>query len=307
MKKIIFFVFILCSCFVYSQSKQITFKKYYKIPDAIGLIKLKVKKKVKFDSLNDIQKRKIKRKHKIGEKFPISYTETVDSKVITLNRLLTIDNSFYKKQSFDSIMDAPVLNNRKGYIKFDEETGKIFVNPWLVKNKETGDFKNREDIYYYKLKNRQSVNIWFSEFSISALTVPIKYRFKDREQNLSEDFTTGFNVNLFFGKAWGRTKFLHRKKVGLKTFTEKFTFGALIGASTVELNINNTSLDATPLPKESKINKGLFSFGFGGVYTYDKINFGLFYGWDYAIGDDSEKWNYNKEPWLGFGIGYEIF
>jgi len=61
------------------------------------------------------------------------------------------------------------------------------------------------------------------------------------------------------------------------------------------------------LSEDVKITKGLASIGFGLAYSYNKINIGGFVGWDYAIGLDSEKWNYNKQPWIGIAIGYSLF
>ena len=94
--------------------------------------------------------------------------------------------------------------------------------------------------------------------------------------------------------------------MGNRSNTWKITGGLLFGASTVVLNQSNTSNDAFPLDKDSNITKGLGSIGIGVGFAFNKINFGVFAGSDYAIGDDSEKWNYNKKPWLGIAIGYSL-
>ena len=82
--------------------------------------------------------------------------------------------------------------------------------------------------------------------------------------------------------------------------------GLLSGASTVTLNSSNTSSPITPLGEDVELTKGLVSLGAGFAYSYNKINIGGFLGYDFAIGEDASKWNYNKRLWIGFAIGYSL-
>ena len=134
------------------------------------------------------------------------------------------------------------------------------------------------------------------------MTIPLKYRFSDDANDIGEEFTSGINLNFLLGFSYGNTAFTFRDKVGNKTNTWKLTGGIILGASTVELNSVNTSASTSPIVSGNTINQGLFSFGFGATYSFNKLNFGVFYGWDYSLGDASEKWNYNKLPWLGFHL-----
>ncbi|GAB1309169.1 hypothetical protein KH5_18520 [Urechidicola sp. KH5] len=316
-------IFLLLPLLIYSQE---SYKKYYKIKDQIYLksvgnipadtIYLKNKVTKKFDSLPEWKQNEINKsfKNRLGEIIVYSSKEVINGKDVEVYKTDTISKKYYTSKSY-SYVDTILFNenDRKGFVLF--EKNKIYVNPYLsggkrsqtsVLNKdESKKLSNREDIYYYELKNRQTVRLKFQEGIVTALTIPLKYRFKDKENNIEEDFSTSFNVSLFAGYSWGTTSFFHRKKVGNKSNTWKFTLGAIIGTSTVTLDKSNTA--SNPLNDDESYTKGLISLGIGTTYVFNKINLGVFYGYDYAIGNYSERWDYNKKPWLGLGIGYSIF
>ncbi|WP_040415562.1 hypothetical protein, partial [Cyclobacterium qasimii] len=214
-----------------------------------------------------------------------------------------IDEEFYQKQIIEK-KENVLRTGIKGFVKFDKN--KLTVNPYLIKDKY-GDFGKR-DVYYYELKNRQTIKLSFNEWTVSALTIPIKYRFKNKDDGISEEFTTDFNANLFIGKTlFGKTSFFHRKDVDNITNTYNLTGGILLGTSTVKLNASNTSAANQPLDSEIEHTKGLGTIGLGLSYSYNKINLGGFIGWDYSVGDNAKKWNYYKKHWIGFALGYSLF
>lgn len=185
---------------------------------------------------------------------------------------------------------------RKGYVLFENDT--VFVNPYLRSDKQI----DRGDVLFYKLKDRQSMRLGFDELTITALTIPIKYRFKG-EGELNEEFSSSFNVNLFAGYSIGKQLFFHRKKVGNKTNIWKFTFGGFIGGNVIEMNSSNSKWEDT----NRKINQGALSYGFGIAYSFNKVNLAAFVGWDKIVGENRDLWNYNDKAWLGLGIGYDLF
>lgn len=283
---------------------QESFRKSYKLKKNIilrggGVIKLQKEEEVKFDSLTRSEKDSIGRIFAPGD--TLNYTV---ERILPIGKVLSsektlIDDNFFKNLKIKKVVTPNELPASSGYVSFLDD--KVWVNPNL-----SGTFENR-GLYYYKLSNRQSINLYFSETTVSALTLPLKYRFKKEEKNISEEFTTAVNVNLFVGKTiYGKTKFHYREKVGNITNTSKITVGGLVGASTVTLDKSNTSASTNAIVDDSKLTKGLASVGVGGTYTFNKINFGLFYGFDFSIGDDSSRWNYNKRPWLGLAVGYSL-
>jgi hypothetical protein len=308
MKNLLTAILLLFSFTVFGQE---TFRKAFKLKEAINLeggavINLKKEEQVKFKDLNQTEKDSIQKIYKLGETLNYTIERAIPPGKVQAYEKILIDSKFFENLKIKKVINVQQLPAKEGFVKFDED--KVWVNPNL-----SGDFTNK-GLYYYELKNRQSMNLEFSETTVSALTIPIKYRFKKESQDIlaeskdiSEEFTTAVNVNLFVGKTFhGKTKFHYREKVGNITNTSKFTGGLLVGVSTVTLDRSNTSASNSPILDDSKITKGLSSLGIGGTYTFNKINFGLFYGWDFSIGDDSSKWNYNKRPWLGLAVGYSI-
>lgn len=301
MKKLITIIAVLL--FGINSFSQESFKKKYFIPTKLANeIFLKKDTIIKYENMNDKEKEIINKKYINGEYVDVTTEELIDGKKVTAIRRIKVDDTFKKTLSINRPINVKDCGIR-GFVKFEED-GKLLVNRYL-KIDNDGKY-TRHPIHYYQLKNRQTIKLWFTEVSVSALTIPIKYRFKGKN-GLQEDFSTAFNANLFVGYTLGRSSFFHQEKVGDKINTHKFTVGALFGTSTVVLNQSNTSLDPVPLGEKETITKGLASIGIGATYAFNKINIGIFGGHDYAIGDGATKWNYNKEPWIGFAIGYSLF
>lgn len=195
----------------------------------------------------------------------------------------------------------------EGYIKFAEDT--VWVNPNL-----SGDYED-EGVYFYKLTNRQTLRFNFSEVTVSPLTLPLKYRFSGtktyedphEEKKFSEEFSAAINLNVFIARAWGRTSYHYRDKTESITTTEKLAAGLIFGASTITLDASTTSASRTPITGDTKITKGLATVGVGGTYNINKLSFGIFGGWDFSVGDEAARWNYNRRPWVGLAIGYALF
>ncbi len=290
---------------------QETFKTAYFVKQNRGnSLKIKMDKKVKYDELSPDEKESL-----VHDKFPplgesLSYTteQVVNGKKVQVLKTIVITEEFYKKQT--NIIKPTVVQfkgTKKVSAKLEDKTGRLFLNEKSDNNiyRKTSDSKN--GVYYIDLKNREYVWLPFTELTFTSLTLPLKYRFKNKGENLEEDFTSAINLNFFLGLTYGNTKFIRREKVNDKMNTWKLTGGLILGTSTVTLNANNTTLAVAPLAANESLTKGLFSLGLGATYAFNNFNLGIFYGWDYSIGENADKWNYNKEPWLGIGIGYSLF
>lgn len=286
---------------------QEAFKKVYYTPNTFyygdgSTILLKKTSKIKYKDFSEKEQDSLRKLFpKLGSIITYAVEKDVSGEKVNLTVTDTVNETFYQKQVF-SKKENVVRCGIKGFVKF--EKNKLIVNPYLIKDKN-GKFGKR-GAYEYQLDNRQTIKLKFTEWTVSALAMPIKYRFKDKDAGISEEFSTAFNVNLFIGRTfYGKSSFFHRKDVDNITNTYKLTGGLLLGASTVTLNANNTSTSDIPINPE--VVKGLATVGLGITFSYNKINLGAFLGWDYSIGDDAEKWNYNKKLWLGFALGYSLF
>lgn len=298
------FIIVLLLLSSYTAICQESFRKSFKLRKAILLkgnstIQLKKEEEVKFDKLTRPEQDSIKRIYAPGSTLIYTVERGLPAGKVMVNETTLVDDMFFNGLKIKKTIIVDSLPVREGYVIFVDD--KVWVNPNLP-----GNYKNY-GLYYYQLSNRQSINLHFTETTVSALTLPIKYRFKNEKKNIAEEFTTAVNLNLFVGRTiYGKTKFHYREKVGNVINTSKITFGALVGASTVTLDRSNTSASSNPIIDDAKLTKGLASLGAGLTYTFNKINFGVFYGYDFSIGDDSSRWNYNRKPWLGIAVGYSL-
>jgi len=188
---------------------------------------------------------------------------------------------------------------------------KLYVNRYLRFNKKGKD-EGRNDTYYFRLDNRETISLRHRGVYLSALTIPIKYRppLTDKEGNeIGEEFVTDFNANLFLSTTiWGKTNFTYLKNNENSIRDHNVRLGALIGGSTLKLNPKNTANapEGRALAEGQEITKGLFSFGLGITYTYNEFGVGAFLGWDQAVGSGSNIWDYDGAPWLGISFGIDI-
>ena len=184
----------------------------------------------------------------------------------------------------------------KANVKFDEnKTAILWINPWLVTSND-GKYVDRDSVYFFKLKNRQSVKVDFKQWSLNALTVPLKIRFGEKTE-----FSTGANLGALIGHTWGRTTFVHRKKVGNKQYDSKLTVGLFLGADKLEFSYKNSD------DEDIGVKSAFVSSGLGILYSYENFSFGLTSGFDFGLGENSSEWDYQGKPWLGIALGYSLF
>ena len=300
-------LFLLLTAFSFAQSK---YKTQYEIVkflfydqynedgsvtnDTLFLVKDRT---VGFGELSEREQKAILNSLKDIESFSFTEELNINGNKLTVEKTLSLDEYLSSKKF--STTEKFSQNTNVGYVKFDEN--RLYVNPYIEPNKADFD----RDVYYYKLKNRQTVQLDFTEWVVSALTIPLKYRF-DPGTNATSEFSVDFNANLFAGYTTGSTTFLHREKVGNKEFKSYFTTGAYFGVSTTTLNATNTSRAKNPLV-DTEVTTGLFSIGGGLGGGIDKVSLMVFIGFDFAVGAKSELWNFNAVPYIGLGVGYDLF
>lgn len=297
MKYLLFIGFLFFSTLIYSQD---TYKRTYYIPKS-KLKLLKTNKKVKFTDLTINQQDSIRDTFKGFETVEYVITKTINGNSVDVKKTDTINDKFFEDQKYSMTVNPNRSQVVKAFVKFPDDKNQILINPFISKSDTINS------TYFITLKNRQKKWLPFTEFTVSSVTIPLKYRFKDESEDIGEEFTSAINLNFLLGYSYGNTSFMFRDKVGNKSNTWKLSGGVILGASTVKLNSSNTSSAENPIESGNSVDQGLFSFGFGTTYSFNKLNFGLFYGWDYSLGDASNKWNYNGLPWLGVGVGYSLF
>ncbi|WP_335975147.1 hypothetical protein [Gaetbulibacter jejuensis] len=310
MKSLVFiFLFFLCS-FIKVQGQESFNKTYYLSNQLIKQIKKT--KFISWDEATTQQQEELKKKYPKGTKIIITEKENINGEEVSIEKVIIVDEEFYSSYKFEKQEAISDIEKMRGTVLFDKN--KLIMNPIFIKKRNDSIYKNKQleqdepDFYEFTLKNNEQIWVPFTEFTLTSLTLPLKYRFKSEKRNVKEEFTTGINLNFLLGVSYGNSEFTHRKKVGNKTNTWKITFGVLLGTGTVTLNKGNTSAaGVNAFDDDVTETKGLLTTGLGTTYSFNKINIGVFYGWDNSIGNNATLWNYNGKPWLGFGVGYSLF
>jgi len=117
----------------------------------------------------------------------------------------------------------------------------------------------------------------------------------------TSDATTSFNLALYLGFKFGRTRFYYDQA---KTHnTVSYMFSIFAGPQLIALSSSNVLFN-TNLSKVPSNVLGL-SYGMGLSVEWQSFSFGLFSGMDTPLQKNS-PWVYKNKAWLGFGIGFNL-
>jgi hypothetical protein len=181
--------------------------------------------------------------------------------------------------------------------------------------KITHYFVNRYDSkanYTIELENRDYISYRKRAIEFGAVTIPLKCRFGDtktikgKEVKVENEFSADANIGLFGGYKFAR----YRVRYEGGSLRDLSNYGCTVGPF---LNLASTTIDSAgtvfsdaPLKKDEKVSIATISPGVGVMATIYNVQLGVFVGWDYGFGSNGKKWNFNGQPWLGFGLGYSL-
>ncbi len=317
MKKILAIIFLITSFFALGQT---TFK-HKVIIKGKGIPK---------DSLEIKQDEKLLSNY---EMFEIKQKNTIDTLTIDKTSSLKTTKEYKSKGvhyeverklniNADSII---IFNKKKEYSKryylpkgrhkanLSVSKDSILINFWLTENYYNLEPKEKKKSpyhpntkYFIKLKNREYASFSYTNYEISALTIPFKYHFGFSENDIEIDpvFNADLNISTFVGKRFGKVSYTYDTYKGMIKKNWSVTVGGFLGLSSQKIDSTSTSLDDNPIEKE--MNVPSFSYGIGAVFNISKFNLGLFLGADKGLGNTAEKWNYDNRLWFGFGFGYKL-
>lgn len=125
----------------------------------------------------------------------------------------------------------------------------------------------------------------------------INFPFKYRIQKGNADFSGAFN----FGAGIGYT-FPH---LSWRSFSHSIISGYSI--SNIVLDSSNSNKNQDKLASTN--NFAAFSFSLGYLVQYQKVQAGIFLGWDRLskINQNEFDWQYQGKPWISIGFGLAIF
>lgn len=178
---------------------------------------------------------------------------------------------------------------------FDGESSKYSV----LSNTDKNSRSYGKEQKYFKVDARLLEKFALKEATIdwSLAIGVVNFPFKFRPQKDKVDFSGSFN----FGAGLGVT-FPHKS-------WRKTTHSLISGYS-----ISNVVLDSVSVVKNhdklsSTNNFTAFSFSLGYLIQYEKVQAGLFIGWDRInrINQEEFGWIYQGKSWLSIGFGLAIF
>lgn len=271
--------------FIFKSHSQDVYKKRYYIPETIKYNSQNYKEIKQGDTILYL-----KVKDNISDR-----STDENKKVIIKPRVVSFKElNVPKNSSWISRVVIPKKGRLKANVIFEDQY--IYINPWLTKD-SLGHFIKRNNVYFFELQNRQSVKLYFRQWTLNALSVPLKIRFGEKKT----EFSTGANLGVFFGYTWGKTNFVYRKKIGNKQYDSKFTTGLFLGADKLEFSFKDSNNE------DQGVNTAFISIGTGALYSYQKFTLGITGGFDFGLGDNRDKWDFQGRPWIGATLGYSLF
>lgn len=163
------------------------------------------------------------------------------------------------------------------------------------------------DSFYLEIEQRHRLgditkylSIPFVAWEVGALTIPYKYWAGNSQKNISNNTVTDFNVGLYAGRKWGRKRFY--RDTDKNHESGAFTLAAFLAPTKIELTEDNV-IDTSGFKESSELG---FSLGIGAMYSYRRINLGIFTGSDLSTSAEGQNWKYEKRMWIGFGFGYQL-
>jgi hypothetical protein len=134
-----------------------------------------------------------------------------------------------------------------------------------------------------------------SAISFNALVLPVKMRFGNKEERYF-DFGKDITLSPSIG---------YKRHLGKDPFKERF-LNIMVGFGITSVSID--SADAPGLLADgSSANFTAITPSIGIMYEINKLQFGVFLGWDYLSRKGSRTWIYQGLPWLSIGLGLQIF
>ncbi|UKB79567.1 hypothetical protein [Chryseobacterium sp. MEBOG07] len=173
-------------------------------------------------------------------------------------------------------------------------------------------YKGMENIYYTsevrkfannKYFEQKPFHFYYSKFSLTALTVPLKFRKGIGDELLNPpNVETGFNVNFAPAYRLNYSSFNPSKKfLGSNITNYSITFGGIFGIGGVDLK---TKSNAPGLISDRK--SAAFTYGGTVIFGLNSIGLGYAFGFDNVLGTGRKYWVYQNKIWHGIIVSVDL-
>lgn len=202
--------------------------------------------------------------------------------------------------------DRPFSLGRDAWatVTIDKDTASlVHLNYWLSPDVDTLD-------YVIRLRNREYISFRNDSWTWGALAIPVRYRrgYTGRLGNaIGSDVSASFNANVYFGRTFGRAGYRY-EKYSANTFQSRWnvSIAGLFGLSAPEIGPSSTQSAGADSLRTKRLLL-VASPGLGMMTNIRGVDLGVFLGVDHGITDGAAKWDYSNKPWLGLGVGFQLF
>lgn len=232
-----------------------------------------------------------------------------------------VDKQGSKEGGLDQVIEytvtkkfTTVLNDRTNLFEIPEDISKNIkgIDTALVKPEQVSFYQGMKNIYYTsenrkfdsnKYFEQKSFNFFYGKFSLTALTVPLKFRKGIGDESLNPpNLETGFNVNFAPAYRFNLTNFNSSKKfLGSNTTNYSITVGGLFGIGGVDLK---TKTNAPGLISDRK--SAALTYGGTIILGLNSIGLGYAFGFDNVLGAGEKYWLYQNQIWHGIIVSVDL-
>lgn len=227
------------------------------------------------------------------------------------------DNNRFRvlfKQNSDGTFDKrtkSILSSLKGFIsKQSEDRDTLFIKFWDITSnggKMPGDPRliNSADngatfAYVIDWGNKGYFDIPFTASTVTATSIPFRYRLKANSDLEAEFLNVGFN----YFRVRGRTRFFKQEQIDPRQ--NYWGWGPFIAFSQQKLDSANTGGHVTIEKQVARL-----SYGISLIRSINNFSFLVALGFDNIVGSNAKYWegaNFNGgvKPWIGFGFGFKL-
>jgi hypothetical protein len=192
-------------------------------------------------------------------------------------------------------------DNLMVYIENSNDTIKLYS-----KNSNQTDFTQNKPNLFVNEVSKEHINssqLHKNSIDFDFLTIPFKYR--PKQKDLPNQFTTNLNGAFYFGRRTDYYK-INYIKTPLNKFSRDikhyaFSFGVFSGLGATSMNPSVTQ------DKISKEYEGLvWSKGLAGIIGINSFTLGIALGFDSLLDENRKDWIYEQKMWYGLAFGLNL-
>ena len=252
---------------------------------------------------------------KASPKFPVMYINKKETKNDTVNVVYnktgdTISFQLKKKNNWKEAnkLDSKTANNN-GITKFNlkgevtPKDNRLIINFYPFENNSKAKTFLNNNNFSIIIPPRLNLGFKYSRFHAGTLSMPLKIYLNSRGENNNNNIETGANIGVYLGYLSGTKRFVKiPSEEEYRVYEYGWSINGFFGLNKLEITDKNT-LDVSSF--QGSLLTSSLGVNIGWHYKVFSI-FGAI-GFDIPLSDNGKDWYFKGKPWVGFGVGFEIF